>query len=379
MTGNSQHKAIQISQVDTFFANGVYPIEFLFFYSKPIETTRIRAALGEIAADFWPAFGRYEDGTIVREDYDERNHFSEVNMDQDYEPSAPAVEIHNGYCGINPAVDAKLFFLTVLHLRNGTLLIPKMNHLVGDGYSFFYLLSALAAVTKNSRSLLKRSVMRRLFRPMHQRTALREFHFSMKNLRPIESSDFQTEHVEVPKKEIETSLREVTAEETGRMSANDLLSAKAVKRILTKTGASIGDTYSLTVPIDVRKAVKSYGQSFFGNGLLLHAISFATRELVEMSDREAAHAIRESMPKISQELYEEYLRRIESWIEEGRSELLGPYDPETGCLVTNLTKLPVTRLDFGTGMPDHVFPLTVGRNSAAVLDEGESYTLRLIY
>ena len=380
MNSSSREKSVHISQIDACFANGGYPIELLFFFSRPIETTRIRRALREIAADFWPVFGRYERGTLCFEEYVERHHFEEVIVDRDYEPSAPSIEIHREYSATNPAVDRKLFFLTVIQHRNGTLLIPKMNHLAGDGYSFFYLLSVLAAVTQAARNVLKRYAIRRRFRPSHRRTVLREFHFPLHDLeRPIEPVGLQTEFVEVPKKEVETRVREMVSGQNGRMSANDLLSAMAVKRIFGQQGASWGDVFTLTVPIDVRRAVKPYGQRYFGNGLRFHVASFAAQELHGMGDYEVAQAIRQSMPPTDRESYVEYLCGIENWIAKGKTELLRPYDPETGCLVTNLSKMPVKRLDFGTGTPDHVFPLTVGRNSAAVLDDAESYVLRLIY
>jgi hypothetical protein len=380
MTGRSQPKAVHISQVDTFFANGGYPIEFLFFFSRPIETRRIRSALREIASDFWPVFGSYDRGAIGFEEYVERHHFDEVLVDRDYDPSAPSIEVHREYGDTNPAVDRKLFFLTVIHHRNGTLLIPKMNHIAGDGYSFFYLLSVLAAVTRTPRNVLKRYAIRRRFKPVHQRTVLREFHFPIHDLeRPIEPENLQTETIEVPKKEVEASVREAVSGQNRKMSANDLLSAMVVKRVFKKQRTSFEDAFSLTVPIDVRRSVQPYGPSYFGNGLLLHGTPFAAKRLPGMSDHEVAQAIRQSMPKIDRDSYLAYLQGIERWIADGKTELLRPYDPEKGCLVTNLSKMPVSRLDFGSGTPDHVFPLTVGRNSAAVLDDAESYVLRLIY
>jgi hypothetical protein len=47
--------------------------------------------------------------------------------------------------------------------------------------------------------------------------------------------------------------------------------------------------------------------------------------------------------------------------------------------VTNLSKLPAERLDFGTGGPHAIVPLTVEKNSVAVLARRENYVLRYTY
>lgn len=85
------------------------------------------------------------------------------------------------------------------------------------------------------------------------------------------------------------------------------------------------------------------------------------------------------MPSITKESYIQYLDRLETIVAKKEMHKLKPYDPETGCLVTNLSKLPVNRLNFGTGEPDFIFPLTIEKNSAAVLADKEHFILRLAY
>ena len=55
---------------------------------------------------------------------------------------------------------------------------------------------------------------------------------------------------------------------------------------------------------------------------------------------------------------------------------LRPYDPDRGCLVTNLSRMPIQRLDFGAGSPGLVMPITIGRNSVAMLADREDFLLR---
>ena len=85
------------------------------------------------------------------------------------------------------------------------------------------------------------------------------------------------------------------------------------------------------------------------------------------------------MPEISTQSYKDYLQSLENIISKKQTDLLRPYDPETGCLVTNLSRLPANRLNFGSGNPDLIFPLTIGKNAASVLADDKNFILRLVY
>ena len=85
------------------------------------------------------------------------------------------------------------------------------------------------------------------------------------------------------------------------------------------------------------------------------------------------------MPSVSRENYIRYLTGLEGTIASGNMAQLRPFDPDSGVLVTNLSRLPVDKLDFGTGRPDLIVPLTRGKNSAAVLAEKENFVLRYAY
>ena len=85
------------------------------------------------------------------------------------------------------------------------------------------------------------------------------------------------------------------------------------------------------------------------------------------------------MPSVNTEGYIKYLENLESEIDRSSIHSLRPYDPETGCMVTNLSKMPIQKLNFGSGYPTITFPLTIGRNSAAVLADNGNFLLRIVY
>jgi hypothetical protein len=73
------------------------------------------------------------------------------------------------------------------------------------------------------------------------------------------------------------------------------------------------------------------------------------------------------------------LAELENIISDGDVEKLKPFDPARGCLVTNLSKLPADKLDFGTGSPELIIPLTVEKNSTAILAKKENFVLRFAF
>ena len=141
-------KTINISQIDTIFANGSYPIEFLLYYKDGLKANDIRSALKSLSSVFWPVFGEYKAGIIHSDTYHEADFFDEEVLDQEFDKEEGNIKIYERYSRVNPSDLKKLFFLKVIQYRNGTVLIPKMNHLAGDGYSYFFFLSALAKLSK---------------------------------------------------------------------------------------------------------------------------------------------------------------------------------------------------------------------------------------
>jgi len=112
---------------------------------------------------------------------------------------------------------------------------------------------------------------------------------------------------------------------------------------------------------------------------MLKVINFKTKHIENSSVNEIAIEIRKSMPSVSKDAYIKYLEELETIIATKRTDKLKPFDPIQGCLVTNLSKLPVDKLNFGTGNPDLIFPLTIEKNSTAILADKDNFLLRFAY
>jgi hypothetical protein len=150
-----------------------------------------------------------------------------------------------------------------------------------------------------------------------------------------------------------------------------------VKRLAAVEDGQGGDEFQLTVPIDVRRGIQEVSPRYFGNGLMFGRIPFSRSAVRSASVDTIAVEIRKGMPAVSGENYIKYLEELEAIIRTRQTHRLRPYDPQAGCLVTNLSMMPTGRLDFGSGTPDYVLPLSIGKNSAAVLGDGDKFVFRV--
>jgi len=373
-------KRVNISQVDAVFSNGSYPIEFLFYYEPAFDTKRLRSALQKLSSVFWPAFGEYRDGAIVFDRYREAECFEEEAVERELDKAEVNEADYRVISRFALPELKRLFFLKAIRFKNGLVLIPKLNHLAGDGYSYFLFLSVLAALTRPMIVPFKSSLMNFALKPHHRRTVLRDFSFQGVELNPpAQEGSFTIECDEILRQDVQSIIQQAASSASLRISTNDVLSALAMKK-LVKAGADFwAEDVRLTMPIDVRGKVKEYGRGFFGNGIMFHTVTFKKERLEDSPVQEVAVEIRKSMPPLSKETYVEFLKKLEEMLAAGRLAEFRPYDPKRGCLVTNLSKLPADKLDFGTGSPKLAIPLTIEKNGAAILAKDEDFMLRLAY
>jgi len=373
-------KRINISQVDTIFANGSYSIEFLIYYKNRLKTKNIQSALKILSTTFWPMFGEYHADVIQFDRYSEGEHLDEISIDKNFDTNDSAEAVYEKYHLAVPPDLKKLFYLKIFQYNNGTVLIPKLKHLAGDGYSYFYFLSTLAAMSRGIYIPFKKSIIRRLYKPHHNRTVLKNFQFNQTDLAPLrESGNLSIGIEEISKDTVHKIMEDTAANFNQKVSTNDILSAMVIKKLVVAQKDYLGEDYHLTIPIDVRRQIKEYGARFFGNGIMFKDINFKTNEIEKLSIEEIAIKIRKSMPAVTKEIFLRFLEHLEAIIKEGHLDKLRPFDPNQGCLVTNLSKLPVHRLNFGTGDPDSIFTLTIEKNSAGILADKENFILRTVY
>ncbi len=373
-------KSLYISQVDAVFANGAYPIEFLLYYKTRLDSKHIRLALKKLADEFWPVFGEYQSGVIHFTRYSENDHFEESFSGQEFNSGGPNAAVKREYYHSVPTGMKKLFFLKVMQYKNGTVLLPKLSHLAGDGYSYFFFLAVLAAISRSTGIPFKGMMIRRMYKPHHNRTGLKDFRLILDlPSQPPDDGALSIEIEEIPQTRVRELIKNISTDFNRRVTPNDILSAISCKKLIDFQKNHFNHAFQLTIPIDVRRAVAEYGAKFFGNGIMFGKINFTTEMIRKLPVHELAIKIREGMPAVTRASFMNFLEELENIIMQRRMDELKPFDPFGGVLVTNLSKLPVNKLNFGTGNPDYIYPLTVEKNSTTIIADGDKYILRMAY
>ncbi len=372
-------RELSISPVDAVFAGGSYPIEFLLLLERGLDTRRLRASIRSLARPFWPAFGALEADKIRFEGYDEARHYDEMRVGAGHDGSGTVAELTAAFSPFVPRDMPGLVFFRVLRLGRADALLFRMSHLVGDGYSVFFLLSTLAALSRFAAWPLASRVIPALARPKHRREARAVSRVASPSPAPLAASrPAGIEIVRVPRSELEHRCAASTASVGRRVSHNDLLAAMVLQLVAERQPSRFPSSIRLSIPVDVRRRVPAYGSRFFGNGLLFHHLDLDAQRVRALAPEALALEIRGSMPNVDPASYARFLERLSSELDAGPSRPIHPFDPERGCLVTNISRLPIQQLDFGRGRPSRVLPLTIAANSAAVLREDDDYVLRLV-
>jgi NRPS condensation-like uncharacterized protein len=371
-----------------YFVSRRFPIEFVLFYPYRIQVKPLKKALKKVASLFWPFFGEYTNGEIKALTDLEDDWWKEETIEKNFDPTKKNDNLHNEFgteylkllqYSKNFIPPRRLCQFKLIHFQNGTMLIPTMNHLVGDGYSYFYFLSVLAALYRKRKLPFASLLIGNIFKPRLTRTKNKNFQVPKDNIEGYCPDEKLTvEFIDFKKTEIQQKALQASEKSGLRISTNDILSAIEVLSIFDSQSNENPSNFHLIIPIDVRRGVPEYGKKFFGNGIMLLKILFQSTEMANSTIESIAIRIRKSFPNVNQESFELFNEKLIQWISTGNYDNLLPYNPKTDCLVTNLSRIPFKALNFGDGRPTLVAPTTIGRGSTLVLSNQDSYILRRV-
>jgi len=381
-------KTIRISPVDMYFVNRRFPIEFVLFYPYQVQAKPLKKALKKLASYFWPAFGEYKNGEIKALTDFEDDWWEEEKVETNFDPTIKLDNLHNEFgteylkslqFSKNFKFPRRLCHFKLIHFQNGTLFIPTMNHLAGDGYSYFYLLSVLAALYRKRKIPFTSLLIGKIFKPRLTRIINKKIQVPNDILEGyIPNETLTVEFVEFKKTEIRQKALQASEQSGLSISTNDILCAIEVLSIFDSQSKENRSNIHLVIPIDVRRGVPEYGKKFFGNGVMLLKILFKFTEIAKSTIIKIAIDIRRSFPDVNSESFEMFNEQMIQWIDSRNFEKLLPYNPEKDCLVTNLSRIPFKALNFGDGIPTLVAPTTIGKGSTLVTSNKDNYILRRV-
>ena len=389
-------RSMRLSPIDHIFTGrGAYPINFVFSFEKTLDAARLRAGLDRTLESFWPlksqlvksgpndlSFDVSLNGWRWNEEKSQRRtSFDDVAALAKSIPCAISEPGHN------------LLEISLQQNAEGTRLAVSASHCVVDGYSYFLFLTSWA---KASRELpfVEPIVNRDLLRPNHlvphKAPIDRERVFNdcgvsfAEQKRPDDASSAVrwTTH-DFKRAEIDQLMKSVEGIE--RFSQNDVLATQIWRNFMKEfPGETLKDVadYSFGCPVDYRRLSKRVNPLYFGNAIRCASFKLGVDEFAKASHADLALRLRRAVESVDDAAVERSLECLESLrLRDGLNamERFHVADPNNGFMVTNLSRLPLFEMDFGTGAPNDFRILTPAKRSGVILPLRDGFRSQTAY
>lgn len=136
------------------------------------------------------------------------------------------------------------------------------------------------------------------------------------------------------------------------------------------TAAGEDQKVYITCPFDFRRTLTGFPKNYFGCGLCFATAETTRNHLLNASIGDLALLIKKSISVVKDEYIKQSLSTIDSFRRQndtGELERIHLRHPQTGMIVTNLTRLPIRDIDFGSGPPEDFLTYAEIEQGAAIL------------
>ena len=364
-----------------FTGAGSQPITFAFSYRATLDPELLANGLRQVAEHMRPLQSR-----LLRT--------SETDYKFRADPDPPAIDVRSSSSIFEAGTKVEQYISPVRSLEGepltrivltqtpgGSVLAVSISHALVDGFSYFHFLSSWARTCRGDRLILP-SLEREIFLSQIDRTA-RDV--------PPESLTDQCGLFHAGRREASRSVREErfflsdesikSAVEGARqsrgqsMTENDVIAAILWQKYLPLwlSGAGNPRVY-LTLPLDFRRVMPGFQKSYFGCALCFATASTDRQSLLNSSPGDLALLVRSAVTRMRSE---QILRSMSTLDAFRRNRGLAAVEelhlrhPASGMIVTNLTRMPIGDIDFGSGAPaDYSAYLEVSRGAAILPGSG---------
>lgn len=370
---------VPLSTVDHMWtANMAGPLQFVAEFGAVLDAERIVAAYIETAREFVGA-----DAALVQ--LDERT----LAMDVDHPRPEIRATVADADMPLSECLDPVEIGVgnvlargRVVTRGDRTAVGLSMSHGLADGYGLFFFLAAWAARARGARFLSPNCDRGVLTRP-HARerdrvdpAALRRAGFVRVEPGPA-----------LPELAVHTGRMNLTEFEAqaadSPLSSDDLLAASLFRDYaMAKARAGAGTRQvTLACPVDIRRQVRQLGPTYFGNGFVQVLLDVDTERVCDASVAEIAAWVREEIAGAPERI-DDAVAELEAFLQvygvAGLDRVWG-YPPSSGFLVSNVSRIPASWLNFGAGAPTSlVTPSRRPRQDGCYLlpDPGQEHSLQ---
>ena len=382
-------RVLPLSPVDHIFTGpNSYPISFALAYDGTLDPARLRNSLEEALQSLWPlrsklvktlshsyGFQPADDGLV----------FEIANY------ADPFSESQDTYIYVNSVDSVPGEPLTKIRLTQtskGSVLGVSISHALVDGFSFFHFLSSWARIAQG----------KRILSPVHDRELLTPVPtdyngdvaaddlltrcglFLGRKHRKNATSAIDEENLSLSPDTMRRLRAEAQLDCDVPLFDNDVITAYVWKEYGARW-AKVDNhaTTFVTVPFDFRRLLREVPRMYFGCALAFATASSAYDRLRSASLGEISCLIRRSIAQVTSDYVHASLRTLEALrLGRGLSAIqhIDVRHPRRGLIVTNISRLPLSSVDFGCGPPVGFKATAQAHRGVVILPSEDSVLIR---
>ncbi len=367
---------MRLSPVDHVFTGaGAYPINFLFFFESLIDEHKLKASLEKTLQFFSPVGSHLKKMSDETLEFDQNFKFGWNVQETLTAPDMSNLkDLQRYFKSAKSTVGENLLEVTLSHFQGRSALGVSLSHCVVDGYSYFMFLTSWSKAMRNldfHKPDLDRLKLVPLEKaPFNEASVFEATGFAYsQQARPDDLNDIRWELIDYSEEDLKKLYSNTTAQSALRLSMNDVLCADLWKKLARKYQKS-GEELTLACAFDYRRVYPKIGPLYFGNAVRGASFKLSYDELMSSTNALIAEKIGGAVRSINEEKALASLQYLESLRNKKGLESMTHFhvaDPQTGFLMTNLSRLPLLELDFGAGAPVDFRILTPARRTAVIL------------
>ncbi|NIM14971.1 MAG: hypothetical protein GTO45_23645 [Candidatus Aminicenantes bacterium] len=353
-----------LSPVDYIFTGvGSQPITFAFSYNQILDPGLLKKSLHE-TLNYFPIL-RSKLVRISETDYEfhiseEGLTFAVLESEVNFEEAG---SIEQYIIPVSSIAGKPLTKITLTQTSGGSVLAVSVSHALVDGFSYFHFFSAWARICRGEpiiKPSLQRDVLLANFNKSEKIITANDIYtncglFYGEKRRELQSEPVHEERFFLSKDTIRSILEDTKNEPGISLTDNDIITALLWQKYIPLWSKENRNqkTY-VTCPVDIRRVLSGLPRNYFGCALSFGTAAINFNGLLEASIGELAILVRNSIRKVKND----YILRSFGTLESLRKqkgldamEEIHLRHPHHGIIVTNLTRLPIRDLNFGSGAP----------------------------
>jgi hypothetical protein len=364
--------SIPLSPVDHLFLSpGSQPITFALSYAPTLDPEALRTGLEKTLEAFPLVSCRLARGGEA--DFVFRPAVSAPVLEV-LESGVPFTSAEGTSPYITPVRSVEgspLAKFTLTRTPSGSVLAASISHAVVDGFSYFHFLSSWARICRRERSLppsFDRTFFEHLSAPVETVDLLASCGlFAGERRAEAQSAVRRAVRSTLSAEDMKAIVDDARRSAGVSLTENDVLVAFLWKRFLS--GKSGGDSY-VTCPVDFRQFLPGFPRTYFGCALAFATASLPAEELANAPVGRLAVLVRDAVASVKADRIQGSLGALDRYrAEHGAKgmERVHLRHPERGLIVTNLTRMPIHDVDFGSGPPIGYVPYVEISGGAAIV------------